>query len=177
MHPQYTPKQIKQFWSRIRIGKPEECWEWQGYRVHHGYGHTMYMVNGKCYHPRSHRLAYYLTFGPIPEGCGVCHRCDNPPCCNPAHLFVGTQKDNANDARLKGRLCPGKIRYSHIRPDRIPRGEYNPRSLLTEAQVREIRKLRADNGLSCRELSALFGVKAHAIYKVVTRMTWKHVYP
>lgn len=73
----------------------EECWEWTGPRVPRGYGQL-----GRLY---VHRLVAEAAFGPIPPKYQVCHHCDNPPCCNPAHLFVGTQSDNMRDMVAKGR--------------------------------------------------------------------------
>lgn len=99
-------------WSHVDTsGGPDACWPWTGGQVHeHGYG-TLRVggyskanpVKHKLY---AHRLAWELTNGPIPAGLNVCHRCDNPPCCNPAHLFVGTQRENLQDASHKHRL-PG----------------------------------------------------------------------
>jgi hypothetical protein len=87
-----------------RSGGPDACWLWTRSRGGRGgherrYGHLQ--VNGKLAY--THRLAYELAFGPIPEGLLVLHRCDNPPCCNPAHLFVGTSADNTADRIAKGR--------------------------------------------------------------------------
>ncbi len=88
------------FWARVAVGKPDECWEWTRYRDRAGYG--------QAYHEGrdvpAHRLAWILTHGPIPDGLKVLHRCDYPPCVNPAHLFLGTQGDNVRDAVAKGRL-------------------------------------------------------------------------
>jgi hypothetical protein len=75
------------------------CWEWQRYRLWTGYGRMT--VDGRM--TNAHRVAYELFIGPIPPGLIVCHRCDNPPCCNPEHLFTGTWQDNTNDAMAKGR--------------------------------------------------------------------------
>lgn len=95
---------MKTFWDKC---KPIEsgCWEWQGGRTKgvgksFSYGRTL--VNKKKM--LAHRYAWTLKFGPVPEGMMVCHKCDNPPCCNPSHLFLGTGKDNTQDALKKGRL-------------------------------------------------------------------------
>ena len=78
----------------------DECWEWKGARVKGGYGNRG-IGGGRS--ALTHRLAYEWVYGPIPAGMHVLHRCDNPPCCNPAHLFLGTERDNALDKCRKGR--------------------------------------------------------------------------
>lgn len=80
-------------------GGPDSCWEYQAARSPRGYGTIGVMGKTR----RAHRVAWELANGPIPEGLLVCHHCDNPPCCNPAHLFLGTDKDNVADMRAKGR--------------------------------------------------------------------------
>lgn len=89
------------FWSYI--DRSGDCWEWQGTHNEQGYG--CFDLNKK--RRASHRVAYELTHGTIPDGLLVLHRCDNPPCCNPDHLFLGTHKDNADDCAAKGRLSIG----------------------------------------------------------------------
>jgi len=90
----------EKFWASLDIRGNEDCWEWQRGRDDGGYGCVCY--SGKRY--GAHRLAWELTNGPIPEGLLVCHSCDNPPCCNPKHLFLGTHGDNMQDALTKGRF-------------------------------------------------------------------------
>ena len=103
--------------KRIKIDEKTECWEVQGFLDKDGYG---YVCN-----KRAHRLSYELFIGKIPPGLNVCHSCDNPKCCNPDHLFTGSQKDNIADMMKKGRK---DSRY----------GERNTQNKLTESQVIEI---------------------------------------
>lgn len=105
-----------------------------------------------------HRLIWIETNGPIPEGLCVCHRCDNPPCCNPAHLFLGTKKDNTQDALRKGRLYTA-------------RGEDNANSKLTRNDVRDI---RASHDTQQR-LADRFGVSPTLIWLIRQRRAWRHV--
>jgi len=90
----------KQFWARVDISEDDECWEWKRGKFYDGYGQVKWNGHGT----RAHRVAWELIYGPILEGLLVCHTCDNPPCCNPSHLFLGTQKDNIQDAIHKGRM-------------------------------------------------------------------------
>jgi hypothetical protein len=87
------------FWTAVdQSGGSDACWPWQRHRNPEGYG-----VTKLAGFRRAHRLAWCLTNGPIPDGMLVCHTCDNPPCCNPAHLFLGTESDNRQDMLAKGR--------------------------------------------------------------------------
>lgn len=92
---------LERFWEKVDVGGPDECWEWQGNFYHTGYGY----LNQGYKHRRAHRLAYEFAHGPIPHGLFVLHSCDNPACCNPAHLRVGTQKDNMSDCAARGRTA------------------------------------------------------------------------
>lgn len=143
------------FWAKVSVRKRDECWPWAGARRPRGYGNVNHGGSTKL----AHRLAWELTHGPIPDGMVVCHRCDNPPCCNPAHLFLGTTQDNVDDARVKGRL---------------PRGERVWAAKLTVDAVREIRRL-ATAGVTRKALAVRFGVTRNHIDRLVTRKQWRHV--
>jgi hypothetical protein len=99
-----TPTAVR-FWKKVdQSGGPDACWVWTAGRGGTmGYGSFQMGTYRNTHHVRAHRMAWELTNGPIPAGKYVCHRCDNPPCCNPAHLFLGTQGDNLRDMYAKGR--------------------------------------------------------------------------
>jgi len=92
----------KRFWEKVAAGDPDECWEWQGSRHPFGYG----TINVQRRPVTAHRIAYQFAHGDVPAGLYVLHHCDNPPCVNPAHLFLGTAKDNTEDMMAKGRGRP-----------------------------------------------------------------------
>jgi hypothetical protein len=145
--------------ERFNDGAPVDrpvdgCWEWRGNRNAAGYG-LLFSPAGSS----AHRYSYERFIGPIPDGLHVRHTCDNPPCCNPAHLLVGTHQDNVDDKMSR---------------DRQPRGTKHARAKLREDQVREIRRLSA-LGYSRCELGRMFGVAPGAIHAVATYQTWRHV--
>lgn len=159
MRTNLTPSEMQRFWLKVdQRGGPGACHPWTAARDR-GYG--KFTIRGKGQF-RAHRLAYELTIGPIPEGLNVLHHCDNPPCCNPAHLFLGTQQDNVNDMYAKGR-------------GNCSTGERSWRAKLTANDVREIRrrfKLRdPKNGL--KPLAREFHVDHTTIRAIVKRRSWK----
>jgi hypothetical protein len=151
------------FWAKVdRTGS---CWEWTAYRQGSGYG--WFWVRGQGPQRVSvlaHRMAWELTHGPIPDGLCVCHHCDNPPCCNPVHLFLGTDSDNKVDAWNKGR---------GTRPCKW--GEENGYAKLTEAAIREIRRRYAAGGVTQQELADAYGVNQTKISAAILRRTWAHI--
>lgn len=94
------PALAVRFWSKVQKGGPDQCWEWLASRKPSRYGQFTLPGNKLV---RAHRMAWVLTHGEIAGGLCVLHRCDNPPCCNPGHLFLGTLRDNARDMLAKGR--------------------------------------------------------------------------
>lgn len=110
----------------------------------------------------AHRVAFAMAFGAIPPGNSICHRCDNPGCCNPSHLFAGTQAQNNADCWQKGRGAD-------------TRGERNGKSLLTEAHVSEIRRRYRAGGLTQYDLMKEYGVSQPTISAIIVGRLWRHV--
>lgn len=131
------------------------CWEWLGTCGSDGYGRIT--VNGR--QSRAHIESYRLFCGPIPDGLWVLHRCDNPPCINPEHLFVGSVQDNVDDMFAKGRANKAA-------------GESHGSSKLTRTQVDTIRKAYAKGGISQRVLGLQFGVTQANIWHIVNGTSW-----
>lgn len=140
-----TMDMVARFWSHVDVSG--ECWVWLGCRNHRGYG--LFGVNGKC--RSAHRVAYEIAHGIIPDGLFVLHRCDNPACVRPDHLWLGTHADNMNDRNVKGRTAKGERHAARIHPERMPRGEKHYLAKLTDTQVRFIRE-QEDIGVSRRAL-------------------------
>lgn len=148
----------KRFWARIKKGGPDDCWEWQGALSTKGYGLLFESAHrGRTY--QAHRVMMVLSGTPLLGKLFVLHSCDNPPCCNPAHLRVGTPKDNAQDASSRGRLG--------LRSD----GEKHGRHRLTDQQILEIRKSRE----SRKDLALKYGVSYGHICKIIKGHRWDHL--
>ncbi len=158
------------FWSRVDIGVPSACWEWQGARTSSGYGSLSW--HGQ--HVQAHRVAYYLSVGGIKLNMNfrhsgvakrykrfVLHRCDNRACCNPAHLFLGSMRTNLLDAYAKRRKTQ-------------PRSEH-ANAQLSPDQVKEIRSRYTKGGVLQQQLAYEYGVSQRVISLVVRGETYKDV--
>ena len=167
----------ERFWSYVDRRGPEECWPWRG-NVKNGLGYGRFTTRGgregKPRQDYTHRVAWVLTYGEIEDGANLCHRCDNPPCCNPAHLFLGTCADNNADMCAKGRQAAGDRHGSRKHRERMQRGVARYNAKLNPDSVREIRRLITD-GLSDREIAARFGVVSSQVWSVRIGRTWSHV--
>ncbi len=158
---QFTFENDKErIWSKIEVRGPDDCWEWQAALNAAGYGSVGY--GGRI--TLAHRVVWALEFGHVPEGICVLHTCDNPACCNPEHLWLGTRGDNNRDKKEKGRGAGPTWRV----------GELVPASKLKKEEVLWIRKL-ADGGTPKTEIARIFGVGWRHIYKIVNREIWRHI--
>lgn len=168
----------ERFWEKVQIQGPSECWPWQGAVFQIGMGYGQFQFEGRPH--SAHRIAWLLTKGPIPAGSRVLHHCDNPPCCNPVHLFIGSNADNMKDMASKGRARPyrggvfGDRNGTRTKPESRPRGEAHPRAVLTESQVLELRRLHRE-GVRQIDLGRRFGLSRDVVSKIINRRSWKHL--
>jgi hypothetical protein len=139
------------------------CWVWQGAKFWDGYGQKMLSIEGKKVNRRVHRLVYEILWG-APKN-HVCHRCDNPACINPAHLFNGTRSENMRDMHAKGR---GK------KLNQCARGSSFCRSKLKEQDILDILNLK-ENGESCKSIGRRYSMGKTAIQRICRGDAWKHV--
>ena len=142
------PNTMLNFWGNIDVKSREECWNWQGSTTKDGYG--MFTMYYKTY--LTHRLAWKNRNGDIPKGLFVLHKCDNPKCCNPEHLFLGTQKDNMKNKSDKGRCQTGS---------RVGK------KYLTDTDAMDIKILYDTGDFSQRDLGRMFDVTHLQIYKII----------
>lgn len=153
-HPQEV---ITRFFQNINYpGNDTDCWLWNGYCNLAGYG-----IFNWNRHIKSHRFIYECYYGPIPDGLFVCHKCDNPPCCNPDHLFLGTDQDNKHDMVQKNRQAFGI---------------YNGMSKLNDETVIEIlEKIKGGKYTSLQHLCADYSIAESPIREILSRKAWTHI--
>jgi hypothetical protein len=151
---QFTPKQIERFWRKVDRLTDDECWPWRASCFYTGYGR--FTIGEQSLY--AHRVSWMLAHErPIPDGLCVCHRCDNPRCVNPRHLWLGTMAQNMADRDAKGRHRTA------------------PRRKLNAELVVEMRRQHARGELIIPEFSRVHDVSFYAIYAALRRKTWKHV--
>lgn len=149
------PTQLERFNAKFVRGADSQCWEWMGARGRLGYG--IFGVRGTSV--GAHRVALEMATGePAPEGMLACHRCDNPPCVNPKHLYWGTHQSNSDDA---------------VARSRIPLGEAKAQAILTESQVVDIRE-RYRNGEKQGAIASDLGVSSQTVRSIALGLKWKH---
>lgn len=178
MRYHYSMDFQRRFWSKVAIGEPDECWEWTGARSSNRYG--VFQVRTRVAEG-AHRIAWTLSNATDPSGDPVLHHCDNPPCCNPAHLYRGSALENMADKVRRGR---------HV--SRPPRGTAHRDAKLTEADILEIRRRYAAEGrggrpgagngdfrptgrLTMRALAREYGVDHTQILRAIRGEQWSHV--
>ena len=151
----------QRFWAKVR--KSDGCWEWTAARFPFGYGRFSVGVERKS--AQAHRVAWELTHGAIPSShLFVCHRCDNPPCVRPEHLFLGTIQDNTADMNRKGRRAPAAL---------TPRpGALNGNAKLGPGDVDAIRRALAD-GVFQKRIAAAFGISQAHVSRIARSQSWR----
>ena len=148
----------ERFWEKV--SKSAGCWEWTANKIN-GYGRIGLTSSRKAIF--AHRLRYEIHYGPVPDGMFVLHKCDNPGCVRPDHLFLGTKADNNRDRAQKGRSRPVK-------------GESHGRSKITSQDVRRMRQLYK-SGRTPASLGREFGISAAQASGIVRGKFWRHVEP
>ena len=151
----------EQFWGYVNTRDPDECWDWTRGKDQAGYG--IVLLNGR--RDRTHRIAWSLTRGDIPAGLFVCHHCDRPSCCNPNHLFLGSNSENIEDARRKGRMS--------LPP--VNRGEDHYNTNMTNELVMAARLKYATGKYTLRDIANEYKTSISMVHALVRGKTWKHL--
>jgi hypothetical protein len=141
------------FWPKVRRGKEDECWLWMGASNPKGYGHIRY----ECIYYQAHRVSWEMHYGLIPKGKWILHKCDNPGCVNPKHLFIGDVYDNNLDMYNKGRAALDNGRK------------------LSDEQVHEIRYLIDEGSMTQRCIASIYGISPATICMIGRRQTWRNL--
>lgn len=148
--PHSKPLQ-ERFWEKVTIASPDECWEWNGAKLKAGYGFFRIDSHRNI---TAHKMSYMLANGDISYGLLVCHKCDNPSCVNPSHLFLGTSKENSQDMTSKNRQVRGE-KASH------------PKKL----SVDEVQEIRVADWTH-REIAKVYGVNQSTVTRIKNNKRW-----
>jgi hypothetical protein len=174
---------VEWFWAGVdKSGGPDACWEWRRGRSTEGYG--VFCIARRQF--RSNRAALMLTIGSLPDGDGALHKCDNPPCCNPAHLYPGDVRQNVADRDGRGRgacgarcipkrLLRGDEHPSRVHPERRPRGEAHGNAKLSDEQVVEMRRLYAAGRITADAIASRYSISKDQLGRIVSGRAWRHV--
>lgn len=172
VYPRKIRPAAERFWSKVDKMVPSRrpdlgpCWEWTAGRSPAGYGTFTEVTMGPGKRPgQAHRYAWSYANGPIPAGLQVCHHCDNRPCVNPAHLFVGTLTDNMHDMIAKGRADHTKN----------VKGEAHPRAKIRASDVVHIRQLAASGLFRLVDIASWHGLSASTVAYIAQRKIWRSV--
>lgn len=159
------PRKQRPFWSLVNKDR-RGCWKWLGYCA--ASGHGIARLNGKA--TKAHRVAWELLRGTIPPGIFVCHKCDNPSCVRPSHLFLGSAKDNNRDRHSKGR-SRGLFPSGKLHPAKLRAGDGHWCTKLSNENVKYIKRLHSE-GWTQKELGTVFDVNPATISRIV-RNIWR----
>ncbi len=174
---QYTPmpllseREVMLFKNKVKHGGDDECWEWTACKLPKGYGKLTVSGNRSLL---AHRAAYFIATGIDPLEKQVCHKCDNPPCCNPHHFFLGSNHDNVLDMTAKGRGTKGRKVKN---PSKIKRGysHYAASHHLSEIDIYFMREMYASDMYSQKRIAESYGVQRPNLWNILKNKTWKFV--
>lgn len=163
------------FWQRV--DKTGDCWIWTGAKIKFGYGVIRRNSSEGGAQQKTHRVSWELHNGPIPQGLMVLHRCDNPPCVRPDHLFLGTGLDNVADREAKGRTAKGDNSGARLHPERhahLP-GELSAQAKLTNDDVLQITARYKSGSATQRQLASEYGIGQAQISRILLGKRWRHL--
>ena len=171
--PELTEQIKRRFNSKLKPKNDNGCVEWSDVGKCRGYGR--FRVGKRKL--ASHRVAWAIRYGQIPDGMFVCHKCDNPSCCNPDHLFLGTHEDNMADMSRKGRTRDQRGDKHHFakNPSLIKVGEQSTNAKLTEIQVRLIKEKLKSGKLTQVAIASEFNVTGGCIHLIHKGVNWSHI--